>query len=102
MKQADDFLLESQALDALIGPLTEAELTQVTGFKSWTFEAILRHLHFWNRMAELALTAPDECQQALKPAVDTMMAGSRLPEIEVEQFSETGLALVARGRAGYQ
>jgi hypothetical protein len=36
MKQADDFLLESQALDALIGPLTEAELTQVTGFKSWT------------------------------------------------------------------
>ena len=102
MKQADDFLLESQALDALIGPLTEAELTQVTGFKSWTFEAILRHLHFWNRMADLALTAPDEFQQALKPAVDSMMAGSTLPEIELEHFSETGLPLVALWRSGYQ
>jgi hypothetical protein len=98
MKQADDFLLESQALDTLVAPLTETELTQVTGFKSWTFETILRHLHFWNRMADLALTAPDEFQQALKPAVDSMMSGSTLPEIELEHFSETGLALLALWR----
>jgi len=90
MKQADDFLLESQALDALVGPLTEAELTQVTGFKSWTFEAILRHLHFWNRMADLALTAPDDFQQALKPAVDSMMAGRRCQRSSLNIFLRLG------------
>jgi hypothetical protein len=53
-------------------------------------------------MADLALTAPDEFQQALKPAVDSMMSGSTLPEIELEHFSETGLALLALWRSGYQ
>ena len=83
MQQASDFLAESEALEQLIAPLQASDFAQPTGFKSWTFESIIRHLHFWNHMANLALTAPDAFQTELKPAVEGMMAGKTLPEIEL-------------------
>ena len=87
MQQASDFLAESEALEQLIQPLQASDFARPTGFKSWTFEKILRHLHFWNHMANLALTAPDDFQAALKPAVEAMMAGKTLPEIEIVAFN---------------
>lgn len=101
MQQASDFLAESAALEQLIAPLKEPDFSQPTGFKSWTFEKILRHLHFWNHMANLALTAPDAFQSELKPAVEAMMAGKTLPEIEIEKFPQGGLALVSQWQAGF-
>jgi hypothetical protein len=68
MQQASDFLAESEALEQLIAPLQATDFSHPTGFKSWTFETIMRHLHFWNHMANLALTAPDAFQAELKPA----------------------------------
>jgi len=102
MQQASDFLAESEALERLITPLQVADFARPTGFKAWTFETILRHLHFWNHMANLALTAPDDFQAALKPAVEGMMAGKTLPEIEVNHFPETDLALVSLWQAGFR
>ena len=81
MQQASDFLAESEALEQLIAPLQASDFSHPTGFKSWTFETIMRHLHFWNHMANLALTAPDAFQAELKPAVEAMMAGKTLPDI---------------------
>ena len=83
MQQARDFLSESEALEQLVAPLQEEDLKRSTGFKSWTLETILRHLHFWNHMANLTLTSPDDFQAALKPTVEAIMAGKTLPEIEV-------------------
>ena len=46
MQQANDFLAESEALEQLIAPLQASDFAHPTGFKSWTFESIMRHLHF--------------------------------------------------------
>ena len=35
----------------------------------------MRHLHFWNHMANLAFTAPDAFQAELKPAVEAHDGG---------------------------
>ena len=55
MQQAQDFLDETNALHALVGPLDDSELDQQTAFKGWTINEIIRHLHFWNRAAHLSL-----------------------------------------------
>lgn len=60
MQQVSDFLAETEALHALVAPLTDAELRQKTQFKGWTIEQILQHLHYFNAMAHLSLTAPEE------------------------------------------
>jgi hypothetical protein len=39
---ARGFLDESEALHALVSPLTDAELEQTTGFKSWTIGTVIQ------------------------------------------------------------
>ena len=39
---------ESEALYQLMTDLPDAEFTTPTGFKNWTFNDILEHLHIWN------------------------------------------------------
>jgi len=56
VEQARDFLAESEALHALVEPLTEADLERPTAFKGWTINDVIRHLHVWNRAADLSLT----------------------------------------------
>ena len=56
MQQAHDFESECQQIDALLTPLGEADYARSTGFKQWTIEDILRHLHVWNVAAFLSLT----------------------------------------------
>jgi uncharacterized protein (TIGR03084 family) len=56
MQEAIDFRGESEALYALIADLGPADLDAATGFKGWTINDIVRHLHFWNRAADLSLT----------------------------------------------
>lgn len=55
LQQAIDFRDESAALHALVSPLSEAALDQPTGFKAWTINAIVGHLHMWNWAADLSL-----------------------------------------------
>ncbi len=102
MQQANDFLSESEALERLILPLEEIDFSRPTGFKSWTFETILRHLHFWNHMANLALTASNDFQVELKPVMEAMMAGKTLPEIEIAEFPETGSSLFSLWQKGFR
>jgi len=56
MQQAHDFLTESEALHALVAPLTDEELAQATAFKGWTVNDVIGHLHMWNQAADLSLT----------------------------------------------
>ncbi|WP_321489667.1 TIGR03084 family metal-binding protein [uncultured Hyphomonas sp.] len=55
MEQAGDFLEESRALHALLETRPDGDFDKVTQFKGWTVNDVLRHLHFWNWMAELQL-----------------------------------------------
>ncbi|MEZ6000656.1 TIGR03084 family metal-binding protein [Hyphomonas sp.] len=55
MEQADDFLEESRALHALLESKPDSDFDKVTQFKAWSVNDVLRHLHFWNWMAELQL-----------------------------------------------
>ncbi len=102
MQQARDFLSESEALEQLIAPLQEADFKQSTRFKSWTFETILRHLHFWNHMANLALTSPVDFQAELKPAMEAIMAGKTLPEIELLKFPVADFDLLSLWKSGFR
>ena len=95
MQQAADFLEESQDLYRVIGPLDGAALAQSTQFKHWTVEQVVRHLHFWNRMALLALTDELAFGVAIKPVMEGMQRGLSLPEIEAGEIAETGEDLVA-------
>jgi uncharacterized protein (TIGR03084 family) len=56
MEQAGDFLEESRALHALLADRPEADFDRVTLFKEWRVNDVLRHLHYWNWMAELQLS----------------------------------------------
>ena len=56
MQQAQDFLEESRALYAPLKELTDQDFDRVTLFKDWTINDVLRHLHYWNWMAELQLS----------------------------------------------
>lgn len=60
MQQAQDFLDESEAIYNLVEPLDDEEMEQETGFKSWTINQIVRHLHFWNMAAHWSLTDPEK------------------------------------------
>ncbi len=55
MEQAGDFLEESRALYGLLVNRPEADFSKVTQFKDWNVDDVLRHLHFWNWMAELQI-----------------------------------------------
>ncbi len=50
-----DFREECGALQAILAPLSAAELETPTLFKSWTINDIIAHLHLWNIAADLTL-----------------------------------------------
>jgi uncharacterized protein (TIGR03084 family) len=55
IEQAQDFYAESEALYALLKPLSETGWTWPTQFKGWTANDIIAHLHWGNYAADLAL-----------------------------------------------
>jgi uncharacterized protein (TIGR03084 family) len=73
MQQATDFLDESEALSALLQPLSDTEFEAATLFKSWTINNIVRHLHVWNMAADLSLTN----EPAFGEMLGVLMRGGR-------------------------
>jgi uncharacterized protein (TIGR03084 family) len=55
LEQATDFREESEALFALLNPLSDGEWEQKTQFKGWTINDVVAHLHFGNYAADLSL-----------------------------------------------
>ena len=57
---AADFLAETEALCELLAPLPDDYFSErPTGFKDWTLDSIIAHLHSGNHMAQLSLVEPD-------------------------------------------
>lgn len=65
MQQADDFRAESEALFSLLDVSDPEGFDAPTQFKSWTINAVLQHLHFWNIMAGLQITDEGELRDRL-------------------------------------
>jgi uncharacterized protein (TIGR03084 family) len=96
VKQAQDFLDESEALWSLLKSQSEEEFEQPTLFKGWTINNILRHLHVWNIAADLSLT--DE--NAFTEMLGALMRGGkgiRFTEAEADYLDGlAGQALLER------
>jgi uncharacterized protein (TIGR03084 family) len=96
VKQAQDFLDESEALWSLLKSQSDKEFEQLTLFKGWTINNILRHLHVWNIAADLSLT--DE--NAFTEMLGALMRGGkgiRFTEAEANYLDGlSGQALLGR------
>ncbi|MCH8844487.1 MAG: maleylpyruvate isomerase family mycothiol-dependent enzyme [SAR324 cluster bacterium] len=55
LQQAIDFRDESEALFALLDPLSDTDWSRKTQFKNWTINDVVAHLHIWNHAADLSL-----------------------------------------------
>lgn len=66
MQQAEDFRQETRALSRLVSSLPVAAFNRPTQFKDWTITEVIRHLHFWNKMAHYQLSDPDQLMEHLK------------------------------------
>jgi uncharacterized protein (TIGR03084 family) len=62
--EANDFLTETEALYQLIVHNSDGSLQEVTAFKAWSVQDIIRHLHVWNEIAYLSLTDKDKFDAA--------------------------------------
>lgn len=82
MQQAQDFLTESEDIYGLVSNLSEEQMEAETGFKAWTINAILRHLHLWNMAAYWSLTAPEKFHAFMKEAMGSMKPGSSMRHFE--------------------
>jgi len=84
MQQAEDFRNDCDALYALLTSLSDTDFQQETGFKSWTFDMILRHLYVWNGAAALSLMGNEEAFSAFFAKVGASLQTGSLPDFERE------------------
>lgn len=69
MQQAEDFRLVCDQVIELIGGFSNDDFARKTGFKGWSVDDILRHLHVWNRAAYSSLTTPGEFDQFMRQVI---------------------------------
>jgi uncharacterized protein (TIGR03084 family) len=102
MLQAQDFLEESDILAAVLERLHGADFDVSTGFKGWTTNTILRHLHIWNYAADLSLIDGAAFQAFFKGPAPHILAGT-LPQFE-ERYLEglKGGEMLDRWRTHYR
>lgn len=81
MEQAEDFRRECDAINRLLAPLGDADFSRATGFKGWTIDQILRHLHVWNYAAHLSLTDEKAFRAWMKDAGGPIAKGG-MPAFE--------------------
>jgi uncharacterized protein (TIGR03084 family) len=99
--EAQDFFDESDALHSLLDPLDERDFGRPTAFKSWSIDTILRHLHFWNRGADLSLRDGAAFTALFQTVTDHLRSAS-LASFEVQALGDLkGRALLGEWRRGY-
>lgn len=103
MQQAQDFRDESDAIHALVKNLSDAQMKRETGFKGWTINAILRHLHIWNMAAYWSLTEPEKFHDFFKQAMAGMQGQTSMRFFEADYLDGlSGQELVSTWQAFYQ
>jgi len=103
VEQAQDFLEESLALAAIVEPLDEAHLKQVTQFKNWTIEDVIGHLYMFTRAAALTLRNTEDFQAFFRPIAADLQKGKSLLETQHDWLGDTGgRVLVTLWREGFE
>ena len=103
MQAAQDFLEESEAIHDLLAPLPVVEMARETGFKSWTIDQIVRHLHVWNMAAHRSLTDPEAFDAFIAEAGKGMRDGRSFRDFEADYLNGlSGQELVAAWRDYYR
>jgi uncharacterized protein (TIGR03084 family) len=101
LQQAIDFRDESDALHALLAPLSDADLARPTRFKGWTIDDIVGHLHFWNAAARRALLDEAGFVELLGRVMQGLKTGLRAFE-DHENGGLKGRPLLAAWRDTYR
>ena len=76
MKQAGDFVEESDVLLHAVERFSEHEFAKQTLFKNWSIDDILVHLYFWNLMADWSLNEPDKFETLIGQLRGSIASGS--------------------------
>ncbi len=98
---ARDFADESEALYRLVEPLSDKDLDRKTAFKDWSIATVIRHLHVWNRAAEMSLRADGSFEAYSAKLADFFPKGGGLPAFELQWTNGlTGRDLVRQWHAG--
>lgn len=84
MQQARDFRDESDALYALIEPLSDEQMASVTAFKGWTINNVIAHLHTWNHGADMSLSEPEKFRSFFESLIAHRDAGGLVIDFEKE------------------
>ena len=100
LQQAIDFRDESEVLHRLLEPATASDFERETGFKRWTVNDVLVHLHFWNKAADQSLADPDGFM-ALFSELSSNLASGSLRDFENAKIRERGRDLLQSWREFY-
>jgi len=84
LQQATDFRDESVALASLLAPLPDSAFRLVTGFKDWTIENVLQHVHHLNHVAVLSLQDPAAFAEHAAQMQAAREGGKRLIDFQAE------------------
>ncbi len=99
---ARDFRDESEALHAIVLPLKDSQLEQVTGFKSWTINTVIQHLHVWNLAAGMSLRGDGSFETYYGRLAKHLEAGGKMSGFERDWIAGlSGRALVEAWRQGF-
>lgn len=103
ISEANDFLAESEALYQLLDSSTDGELKEVSLFKEWSFNEIIRHLHVWNKLASISLRSRDDFTVELGNIASHMKPGEGSRDAELGWLGELqGRELLEEWRSYYQ
>ncbi|MBB5516308.1 uncharacterized protein (TIGR03084 family) [Rubricella aquisinus] len=94
MQQATDFVEETRALARIVTPDI---LSIKTGFKGWSIEQIIRHLHVWTTMVAYAQSDEARFVETLETLHPAFLKG-RVWEAEALFMPQTGAALLSDWR----
>ncbi|WP_339770361.1 TIGR03084 family metal-binding protein [uncultured Pseudosulfitobacter sp.] len=82
MQQAEDFRDETDALAAILQPLSDAGFDQPTLFKGWTIDDVIGHLHIFNVAAAKSLESDAAFAEFFAPIGQGMAKGVSLRELQ--------------------
>lgn len=89
--EAQDFKAESDAIAALLKPLSAAEYQTVTQFKSWTIHDVLAHLHLWNLAALWTLSDDPQYMALMVQAMKVFQGGETHQDLQRRWAANAGL-----------
>ena len=101
LQQAVDFREESEALFALLDPLSDQEWDQKTQFKGWTINDVVAHVHLGNYMADLSLKDSAAFVAFIQNFTATRTKGGHLAFTHAWLHGTKGRALLQQWRDFY-